>query len=101
MTEEIIHEYLAGGGKFFSVKSIDIIRDGGTIAIETTTSGKYYIHHVNKTVHYSYPPREDNVVEDRLLLVYLIDRINSYVEISERQIKRNKEMLTEIRIKNG
>lgn len=95
MTESQIKEYLNSGGVLFTIKSIDTIRDGGTIAIETSNRN-FYIHKDTKKFHTSYYPTDVNRITDPLLIEYLIERIDTYIKRSEDDIKRNKELLKEI-----
>lgn len=101
MTEERIREYLNQGGKLFIVITIDTMRDGGTKVIGTTTAGKIYVHKDSKKFHADYPPVDENLIRDSLLIEYIIDRIELYLKMCEEQLHQNKNLLTEIRELHG
>lgn len=96
MSEEQMIEYIKSGGKTIMIRLIDNLRDGGTTVIDTT-SGKYYIHKTTKTIHTNYEPTGFNLVTDKLLIEYLIDRIDNYIQHQEEDVKRNKKLLQEIK----
>ncbi len=98
MTNEQMKEYVVNGGKLFIIKSIDIIRDGRTGVLDTT-QGKFYIHQSNKTFHSGYAPSDENLITDFLLVEYLITQIEEYISRCENNVKRNKNLLTEIQTK--
>lgn len=96
MTEEQMIEYIKSGGKTIMIRLIDTLRDGGTTVIDTT-QGKYYIHQTTKTIHTNYEPNDSNLVTNKLLIEYLIDRIDNYIQHQEEDVKRNKKLLQEIK----
>lgn len=92
--EDQIKQYVLNGGKIFSVKSIDTIRDGGTKIIKTTNED-YYINKNNETFHFGYPT-EENIITNPLLEVFLIDRIEKYIQECKDDIEQNEKFLLEI-----
>ena len=78
MTGEEIREYVKNGGKLFMVKSVDILRDGGTFQIETD-KGCYYLHKSDMTLHSSWPVTDENKLEDSLLIEFMEERIQTYL----------------------
>ncbi len=96
MTEEQMKEYVVNGGKLFTIKTIDIIRDDGTVVLDTT-GGVFFIHKDSKKFHYRYSPSNENLVTDLLLVEYLIERIEAYIKRCEEDVQRNKNLLTEIK----
>ena len=88
-------EYVANGGKLFTITLIDTIRDGGTKIIKTTKDD-YYIHKDSKKFHSSYTPSEENLITDFLLIEYLIEQIETYIKRCGEAVERNKNLLIEI-----
>jgi hypothetical protein len=98
MTEERIKEYVVNGGKLFTIKTIDTIRDGGTKVLDTT-GGKFYINKDSKKFHSGYSPSDENLITDFLLVEYLIERIETYIKRCDEDLERNKNLLIEIKNK--
>jgi hypothetical protein len=98
MTEERIKEYVVNGGKLFTIKTIDTIRDGGTKVLDTT-GGKFYINKDSKKFHSGYSPSDENLITDFLLVEYLIKRIETYIKRCEEDLERDKNLLIEIQNK--
>lgn len=98
MTEEQMKEYVVNGGKIFTIKTIDTIRDGGTKVLDTT-GGKFYIHKDSKKFHSGYSTSEENLITDFLLIEYLIERIETYIKRCEEDVEHNKNLLIEIQNK--
>jgi len=96
MTEIELKKYITNGGRIFSIKKIDTIRDGGTNVLFTTESD-FFIHKNNKTFHFSYPPSNENLITNFLLIKYLINRIERHIERQENETKINKNLLLEIK----
>lgn len=96
MKEDKVYNYLGIGGKLFYIRSIDFIRDGGTIAIETTTNETYYVHKDKKTIHHSYEPTNENVIDDGLLRDFILDRVQRYIEHMEADLIRYRDLLEDI-----
>ena len=94
--EELIKEYVKNGGRLFTINNIGTYRDGGTKIIDCNNSYTFYIDKNVKSFHLSYPTISENEITDKLLINYLIDRINSYVNKCEDQVKFNKNLLEEI-----
>jgi hypothetical protein len=91
-------EYVVNGGKLFTIKTIDTIRDGGTKVLDTT-GGKFYINKDSKKFHSGYSPSDENLITDFLLIEYLIERIESYIKRSEDELNWDKNLLIEIQNK--
>jgi hypothetical protein len=98
MTEEQTKEYVVNGGKLFIIKSIDTIRDGGTKVLDTT-GGKFYIHKDSRKFHSGYVLSDENLITDFLLIEYLIERTEKYINRCEDDVKWNKNLLLEIQNK--
>jgi hypothetical protein len=98
MTEEQMKEYVVNGGKLFTIKTIDTIRDGGTKVLDTT-GGRFYINKDSKKFHSGYSPSDENLITDFLLIEYLIERIESYIKRSEDELNWDKNLLIEIQNK--
>jgi hypothetical protein len=98
MTEEQMKEYVVNGGKLFTIKTIDTIRDGGTKVLDTT-GGIFYINKDSKKFHSGYSPSNENLITDFLLIEYLIERIESYIKRSEDELNWDKNLLIEIQNK--
>ena len=98
MNEEKIKKYVVGGGELFIVTGIGRYRDGGTGVIDTTKR-KFYIDKLEKTLHYNYPTTEDNLIEDELLINYILDSVESYVKKQESEMERNKNLFKTLKEK--
>lgn len=94
--EEKIKQYVLNGGKLFTVTLIDTIRDGGTKLIKTNKEIEFYVHMINNTIHSSYPPTDDNKIQDDLLIEYLLDRIHKYIENLDLTLTRHKQLLVDL-----
>lgn len=101
MKEDKVYQYLGIGGKLFLIRSIDTIRDGGTIVIETNLNDTYYVHKTDKTIHTGYEPTADNLITDKLLCEFILDRIQRHIEKTEADVIRYKNILDDISGKNG
>ncbi len=78
--------YQKYAGNLFIITSIDTIRDGGTIEIKTT--GKtFYLNKQNTSFHTEYPLKSENKINDPLLIEYLIERIDIFVDKSKAKIE--------------
>lgn len=99
MTDREIKDYLENAGVLFTVTLIDFIRDGGTKMINTT-KGKFYIHKETGKIHSDYPPNEENLIIDNLLINYLIARIENYILRKETTLGHDRSVLKEI-LKNN
>jgi hypothetical protein len=99
-SELIIKEYIRNGGKIFTIKSFSKIRDGGTISVLTSNDIEYFIHKDNNTIHTSYPPTDDNIISDELLISFIIDSVKTYIKRLEEKIFENKCILKNILKKN-
>ena len=75
------------GNKPFRIKRIDIIRDGGTLFIETNTDKKYYADKITMQIHKDYPTNSTNLLIDDTERGHLKIRIKQHKEELNRQIK--------------
>ena len=93
-------EYLKdSGGELFNIESIETIRDGGTKLIKIdhhALKRAYYIHKDNYTLHNAYPVSNENIIRNKPLNAYLMDRINRYVEGVESQAVRSRNILNKL-----
>ena len=94
-----IKQYLKQGKDLFTVKYIDTIRDGGTRLISASNGDSYYVHMIDDTIHTAYPPKPDNQIKDKIFIDVLLNRIETYIETSEKRIETNIEMLNRIILK--
>lgn len=78
--EKKIKQYVKNGDELFMITNIDTIRDGGTIAITTSKNKKIYIHKDNWTLHNDYPTTQENIIRDETTQVYILDRIERYID---------------------
>jgi archaellum component FlaF (FlaF/FlaG flagellin family) len=92
-----IKQYVKNGGELFSVDSLDTIRDGGTIEIKTNQQKKFWVHLTKHSVHSSYPPKDDNLVDDDLLLEYLFEKLDTYIVRMEERVDRDKSLLSKMK----
>lgn len=89
--ENLIKKYEVNGGKLFTIKSIDNIRDGGTKVIKTSKNNFYFS--VDKQFHTGYPTLDENLITDYLLINYIIERIEIYVKNLEEDIIQQRNQL--------
>lgn len=94
--EDKIKEYVINGGRLFTIKLIDTIRDGGTKIITCTNGDTFYIDKNSTSFHRDYPLCNKNMITDLLLKTYLLERIETYVKRCEEDVERNKVLLSEI-----
>jgi len=95
MTDIELIDYLNNEGELFKVKSLDIIRDGGTVLIETSRP-TFYIHKKNNTLHTAYPPIQDNLIQSDLLEKFIVSQIQKYISNLEVDLKVKKGILQSI-----
>ncbi len=86
MTDDRIREYLNNGGKLFNIYSIDRYRDGGTLRLNGFKI-EIFVHSKDKTYHTSYPPTENNKINDELLIEYINSKINSFFRVEESKLE--------------
>lgn len=100
--EELIKIYVTNNGSLFRITNIDMIRDGGTMLIQTSSTyddmNKFYIHKDNWTLHNSYPPTEDNVVTDEPTKHYLLSRIERYKEHYQHKLNQFNSIIKNIKL---
>lgn len=93
--DKIVTKYLEDGNNLFTVVSMDSIRDGGTICINTNSpTTKFYVNSKTKKLHYSYPTNDVNLVTDRTTILYLLHRIETYLNRVEDKLIRDKNTLS-------
>ena len=88
--EELIRQYLSTGGYSWILETIDTYRDGGTKVLQTNVPKnelKYYINHKTYTLHSAYPPDESNIITDKLIIAYIMYRIDKYKKNVEYKMK--------------
>lgn len=85
--EAFVKQYQEEGGKWFSIKGIDMLRDGGTIVIDTTHDKRYRIDKDDKTLSSGGEPVSD--AEKYFLTL----RIKAYLNIQESRVELIKRVL--------
>jgi hypothetical protein len=98
--EEQIKEYVKNGGKLFSIDSISIIRDGGTIMLIRPPQSKLtpiYIHKDYWSVHSGYPTTNENLITDKLEQVYILDRLEKHRKDCEHNLKQVNRVIEKIK----
>ena len=97
--EEYIKEYVKNGGKLFSIRNVVPVRDGGTIEVFTLINTRVCcIHKDNWTLHYDYPPTDENMITDKATQVYIMDRLEKYRESCEFELKQIKNITEKIKL---
>lgn len=91
-----VKQYVLHGGSLFSITSIDTVRDGGTKLIKTSKNEDFYVHMKKSTIHSSYPPTDENEVNDDNLTEYILDRVQAYIEKNEQQLDHDKKLLVDL-----
>lgn len=91
-------EYITSNNRFFSLNNVDMIRDGGTLVLESYTGDrlKYYLDKVNYTIHTSYPTSNDNIVTDESTIYWIIKSYYDYILKLENEVQINKNRLDKI-----
>ena len=101
--EARIKIYLNAGGTIIRINSIDTYRDGGTRVIETGRNDCegnkifYYIDKDAKTLHYDYPTKMTNQINDLYLEAMLQEAIESYVNRIVGESNRASTLMSEIK----
>ena len=91
-----IKEYVVQGGKIFTIKGIDVVRDGGTRILICNLHDNFYIDKDTHLFHSGYPTIEDNLVTDELLHHYLFKELHSFVSRQRISYEQNLELLRKI-----
>ena len=88
--EEMIIRYVKNGNRLHGIHNIDVIRDGGTIVLESYLGNrpKFYLHKDNLTLHSNYPPDENNIIEDVPTNVYIMDCLKKLLVRKTDELKR-------------
>jgi len=95
MSDNLIEQYVAQGGRLFTVERIDTIRDGGTKIIRCTNSDTFYIDKDLKNFYVGYPG--ENPITDKLLLNFLLNRIETYVIRQGEEHERNVNLIEKLK----
>jgi hypothetical protein len=94
-----INEYLKNGGDLFNVISIDSIRDGGTLVLNTSSINypKIYIHHKTNEWYSNYPMNNESFIIDNLIKIYTLDRLHKYHNHLELLINKTNSIINNIK----
>jgi hypothetical protein len=103
VTDRIIVDYVKNGNRLHGIHNIDVIRDGGTIILESFLGHrpKFYLHKDNFTLHSSYPVSDDNLITDKPTKVYIMDCVNSLLERKKDEIKRIQSIVDKFEKNNS
>jgi hypothetical protein len=101
--EDKIKEYIKRGGKVFYITKIDTLRDGGTMVIKTSLGddSSFYVSPRGRIVHSQYPLNDENMLRDKLLQIYLLDRLETFLKLEEDAVEHNKNMFREVKYQMG
>ena len=91
-------EYVKNNKRPFYIHNVDVIRDGGTLVLEsyTTDRQKYYLHKDNYTIHSNYPTLDSNMVTDESTIFWIIKSYHNYITGLENEVQLNKNRLHKI-----
>lgn len=90
--EEAVRNYIHNGGEPFKVISVEKLRDGGTIFIDTTEF-KFYVSKDLKTFHWSCPINITNKIADKLLISFLFVELKYFVQRRQEAVNREFNIL--------
>jgi hypothetical protein len=78
--ENLIKQFIENN-RIFSVNSIDVVRDGGTVVLESYTGErlKFYIHKDDYTLHTGYPVTKENKLTDLPTIAWLCNQVDVYL----------------------
>lgn len=96
-----INEYVKNGGEPWSIYQIDRIRDGGTLVILRPPQSKLtpiYIHKDYWTVHYTYPPTDNNIITDDIEKTYILDRLEQYKNDCQFELDRMNDIIKKVKL---
>lgn len=86
------NEYVINNKRPFHLHNVDVIRDGGTLVLESYTGDrqKYFLDKDDYTIHTSYPTSDNNIVIDESTIYWVIKSYYDYILRSEEEVERNK-----------
>jgi hypothetical protein len=95
---QLERKYITNSNRFFNLNNVDMIRDGGTLVLESYTGDrlKYFLDKVNYTIHTSYPTSDDNIVTDEPTIYWIIKSYYDYILKLENEVQINKNRLDKI-----
>jgi hypothetical protein len=98
--ERWIKEYVIKGNVLFSISDVSRMRDGGTFILYNRglKQKPFYIHKDNWTLHNDYPTTDENLVTDKSVQVYIMDRLEKYKEDCEFNLKEVRTIIEKINI---
>jgi len=98
--QQWIKEYVIKGNLLFSISDVSVMRDGGTIILYNRGAKQkpFYIHKDNWTLHNDYPTTDDNLVTDKSVQVYVMDRLGRYKEDCEFNLKEIRTIIEKVKI---
>jgi CMP-N-acetylneuraminic acid synthetase len=76
------------------------MRDGGTIMLynKGTKQKPFYIHKDNFTLHDDFPTNEENLITDKSMQVYILDRLQQYKINREIDLNQVKNIIKKIKL---
>lgn len=95
--KESIVEYLKNGGDFFTISTINFYRDGGTVVVETSSNTIFYIDKDYVNFYSAYPPSLENLITDNLQKIFLLHRIEQFIERQEEDTNHIKIALSKLK----
>lgn len=90
MEEEKIKQYVLNGGRLFHIVGIESMRDGGTKQIRCSNSDTFYITKDSNEFFLDY--HDKRIIKDENLIVYLMERIRTYVQRSREECERSEKL---------
>jgi len=92
---DLERKYITSNNRFFNLNNVDIIRDGGTLVLESYTGDrlKYYLDKDNYTIHTSYPTSDNNIITDESTIYWVIKSYYDYILKLENEVQLNKNRL--------
>lgn len=87
---ELVNEYVQNNKRPFSINNIDVIRDGGTIVLESYLyqRDKFYVDKNDFTIHTDYPTSKDNLLLDKSTAAWIRECISKYILNKMQEINR-------------
>jgi len=92
---DLERKYITSNNRFFNLNNVDMIRDGGTLVLESYTGDrlKYYLDKDNYTIHTSYPTSDNNIITDESTIYWVIKSYYDYILKLENEVQLNKNRL--------
>lgn len=78
INEDSIKEYVMNNIRLFTIKDIHTVRDARTIQIICTNGDCFSIDKNTLKLYKGFPIDNKNEIKDKLLLKYLLERIQNY-----------------------